>query len=108
MEKFWDNYVGEQFPTYASFNQAIQNCLGDLKRFVYSRKNQWEQNILLTYDRVKKYLALKRKLNSLKVHSPDDEIVLDAHDFNLRKDFLLDFITFDGDFYNIVYQIQKF
>ena len=108
LEKFWDNYVGEQFPTCASFNQAIQNCLGDLKRFVYSRKNQWEQNILLTYDRVKKYLALKRKLNSLKVHSPDDEIVLDAHDFNLRKDFLLDFITFDGDCYNGVSQIQKF
>ena len=108
LEKFWDNYVGEQFPTYTSFNQAIQNCLGDLKRFVYSRKNQWEQNILLTYDRVKKYLALKRKLNSLKVHSPDDEIVLDAHDFNLRKDFLLDFITFDGDCYNGVSQIQKF
>ena len=108
LEKFWDNYVGEQFPTYTSFNQAIQSCLGDLKRFVYSRKNQWEQNILLTYDRVKKYLALKRKLNSLKVHSPDDEIVLDAHDFNLRKDFLLDFITFDGDCYNGVSQIQKF
>ena len=108
LEKFWDSYVREQFSTYASFNQSIQNCLGDLKRSVYSRKNKWEQNILLTEGRVKKYLVLKRKLNSLKVHSPDDEIVLDAHDFNLRKDFLLDFITFDGDCHNGVSQIQDF
>lgn len=62
----------------------------------------------LTDSRVEKYVALKRKLNSLKVHYPDDEIVLDAHDFNLRKDFLLDFITFDGDCYNGVSQIQEF
>ncbi|WP_458404251.1 hypothetical protein [Methanobrevibacter sp.] len=108
LEKFWDVYVKEQFPTYASFNQAIQNCLGDLKIFIYSRKNQWQQNVVLTDDRVKKYLDLKRKLNSLKVHSPDDDIVLDAHDFNLRKDFLLDFITFDGDCHNGVSQIQDF
>lgn len=108
LEKFWDVYVKEQFPTYASFNQAIQNCLGDLKIFIYSRKNQWQQNVVLTDDRVKKYLDLKRKLNSLKVHSPDDDIVLDAHDFNLRKDFLLDFITFDRDCHNGVSQIQDF
>lgn len=106
--KFWDGYVKEQFPTYASFSQAIQNCLNDLKRLVYSRKSQWEQNVNLTEDRVKKYLSLKRKLNSLKVHFPDDEIVLDAHDFNLKKDFLLDFITFDGDCYDGVSQIQDF
>lgn len=108
LEKFWDSYVKEQFPTYASFNQAVQNCLGDLKRLIYSRKNQWEQNTALTDGRIKKYLDLKRKLNKLNVHCPDDEIVLDAHDFNLRKDFLLDFITFDEDCHNGVSQIQEF
>ena len=108
LEKFWDSYVKERFPTYVSFNQAVQNCLSDLKRLTYLRKNQWEQNVTLTDSRVEKYVALKRKLNSLKVHYPDDEIVLDAHDFNLRKDFLLDFITFDGDCYNGVSQIQEF
>ena len=108
LEKFWDSYVKERFPTYASLNQAVQNCLNDLKRLVYFRKNQWEQNVALTDSRVEKYVALKRKLNNLKVHYPDDEIVLDAHDFNLRNDFLLDFITFDGDCYNCVSQIQEF
>lgn len=108
LRKFWDSYVEDQFPNYNSFNQAIQNCLGDLKRFVYLRKNQWEQNTELTDDRVKKYSFLKNKLNSFNVHHPDDDIVLDAHDFNLRKDFLLDFITFDGDCYDGVSQIQEF
>lgn len=108
LRKFWDTYVNERFPTYNSFIQAIQICLNDLRNLVYSRKSQWEQNIVLTDARVKKYINLKKKLNSLKVHHPDDDIALDAHDFNLRNDFPLDFITFDGDFYEGVSQIQDF
>ncbi len=105
---FWDTYINERFPTYNSFNQAIQTCLDDLKNLVYSRKNQWENNILLTSKRVDKYLYLKKKLVSLNVHPPDDEIALDAHDFNLRNDILLDFITFDGDCYEGVSKIKEF
>ena len=108
LRKFWDTYVNERFPTYNSFIQAIQICLNDLRNLVYSKKSQWEQNIVLTDARVKKYINLKKKLNSLKVHHPDDDIALDAHDFNLRNDFPLDFITFDGDFYEGVSQIQDF
>ena len=63
---------------------------------------------MLTDARVKKYLNLKNKLNSLNVHSPDDDIVLDAHDFNLKRDFPLDFITFDVDFYEWVSKIKEF
>lgn len=108
LQKFWDKYVNERFPTYNSFIQAVQNCLNDLRNLVYSRKSQWEQDLLLTCARVEKYSNLKKKLNSLKVHSPDDDIVLDAHDFNLKKDFPLDFITFDGDFYEGVSKIKNF
>ena len=72
LQKFWDNYVNERVPTYNSFIQAVQICLNDLKNLVYSRKSQWEQNTLLTDARVKKYINLKKKLNSLKVHPPDD------------------------------------
>jgi hypothetical protein len=108
LQKFWDKYVNERFPTYNSFIQSIQNCLNDLKNLVYSRKSQWEQDILLTDARVEKYINLKKKLNSLKVHHPDDDIALDAHDFNLKKDFPLDFITFDGDFYEAVSKIKEF
>ena len=100
--------IDERFPTYNSFIQNIQICLNDLRKLVYSRKSQWEQNTLLTDDRVKKYINLKNKLNSLKVHSPDDDIVLDAHDFNLKKEFLLDFITFDENFYDGVSKIKEF
>ena len=99
LKKFWDSYVNQRFPSYNSFIKAIKNCLSDLKNLVYSRKRQWEQNIQLTDTRVKKYINLKNKLNFLKVHHPDDDIVLDAHDFNLKKDFLFDFIPFDEDFF---------
>ena len=108
LQKFWDNYVNEKFPTYNSFIQAIQNCLNDLRNLVYSRKSQWEQDTLLTDVRIKKYINLKNKLNSLKVHAPDDDIVLDAHDFNLKKGFPLDFITFDEDFHEGVSKIKEF
>lgn len=108
LERFWDTYVKESFPTYDSFAQAIENCLNDLKNLAYSRKEEWEANTLLTYDRVDEYLELKSKLNSLKVHPPDDEIVLDAYDFNFRTDFPLDFITFDDDCYEGASQIEEF
>lgn len=35
LRKFWDQYVTEQFPTYNSFQQSIQNCLNDLRNLVY-------------------------------------------------------------------------
>lgn len=108
LQKFWDKYVNERLPTYNSFIQSIQNCLNDLKNLVYSRKSQWEQDILLTSNRVEIYINLKNKLNSMKVHHPDDDIVLDAHDFNLKRDFPLDFITFDVDFYEGVSKIKEF
>lgn len=108
LKKFRDSYVNQRFPSYNSFIKAIKNCLSDLKNLVYSRKRQWEQNIQLTDTRVKKYINLKNKLNFLKVHHPDDDIILDAHDFNLKKDFLFDFITFDEDFYNAISKIKEF
>ncbi|WP_405289734.1 hypothetical protein [Methanobrevibacter sp.] len=108
LRKFWDNYVNERFPSYNSFIQAVQICLNDLRNLVYSRKSQWEQNTVLTDERVKKYINLKKKLNSLKVHPPDDDIALDAHDFNLKKDFPLDFITFDEGCFEGVSKIKEF
>ncbi|WP_323736510.1 hypothetical protein PXD04_00630 [Methanosphaera sp. ISO3-F5] len=108
LDKFWYNYVNERFPTYTSFVQAINNCLKDLKHLLYCRKEEWEKNTFLTEKRTEKYLDLKNKLKSLNVHSPDDEIVLDAHDFNLRNNIHLDFITFDKDCYEGVSKIKEF
>lgn len=108
LKKFWDKYVNERFPGYNSFIHAIHNCLIDLKNLVYNRKNKWETNTLLTAKRTDKYIYLKKKLASFNVHSPDDDIVLDAHDFNLRNNILLDFITFDQDCYNGTSKIKEF
>jgi len=108
LNNFWYIYVDESFPTYDSFVQAINDCLRDLKRLIYSRKEEWNKNTFLTENRTEKYLDLKNKLKSLNIHSPDDEIILDAHDFNLRNDILLDFITFDKDCYEGVFKIKEF
>ena len=67
-----------------------------------------EKNTFLTENRTEKYLDLKNKLKSLNIHSPDDGIILDAHDFILRNDILLDFITFDKDCYEGVSKINEF
>ncbi|WP_295031406.1 hypothetical protein [uncultured Methanobrevibacter sp.] len=106
--KFWSNYVDEMFPTYDSFINSVNNCLSDLKISVYSRKNEWESTVLLSELRTEMYIEIKNKLNSFKVHSPDDKIILDAHDHNLRNEFLLDFITFDKDCCDAASRIEDF
>lgn len=106
--KFWDNYVKESFPTYDSFINSITQCLFDLRISTYNRKTEWESVVLLTKMRCKKYIDLKNKLKSFKVHFPDDSIVLDAHDHNLRNDYDLDFITFDSDCCEAVSNIEGF
>ena len=47
-----------------------------------------------------------KKLKEMDVHHPDDEIILDAHDHNLRINDKLDFITFDNGFYNRILKIK--
>lgn len=108
LNKFWDDYVNELFPTYDSFKDSIRKCLFDLRVSIYRRKTEWESTVLLTELRTEKYLELKNKLKSFNVHSPDDIIVLDAHDHNLKNDCDLDFITFDKKCCNTVSQIEDF
>ncbi|MCR5027226.1 MAG: hypothetical protein K6A34_07285 [Methanobrevibacter sp.] len=108
LNKFWDNYVGDRFPTYESFINSITQCLFDLRVSIYRRRTEWESVVLLTEERTKKYYDLKNKLNSIGVHSPDDIIVLDAHDHNLRNDYDLDFITFDSDCCEAASNIEGF
>ncbi len=54
------------------------------------------------------YPEIKNKLNLFKVHSPDDKIILDAHDHNLRNEYLLDFITFDRHCCDVASRIEDF
>ena len=108
LKPFWEEYVGEYLPNYLSFKSAIEECKRDLRIKIYSKKEKWESKILLTVERVEKYEGLKSKLDSLGVHFPDDEIVLDAHDYNLRVEDKINFITFDRGFYDAVHQIEDF
>ena len=94
---FWDKYVNERFPNANSFKIAIDKCLKDLKILTYSRKTYLENFLKITEKRTKKYSNLKNKLKENSLHYPDYEIILDAHDHNLKNSYDLDFITFDKD-----------
>lgn len=108
LNTFWYGYVVDSFPIYESFMRAIDACLNDLRILSYGNKKEWEECLSLTGDRVDDYLDLRKKLKLLNVHSPDDDIVLDAHDYNLGVDDPINFITFDGKFYRAVCQVDKF
>ena len=99
------------------FNDLRKHVMGKYSdgkkrdQILSSSKKFWDTYVnerFPTNKRVDKYLYLKKKLASLNVHHPDDDIALDAHDFNLRNDFLLDFITFDEDCRVGVSKIKEF
>lgn len=92
---FWDRYVDESFPSVYSLENAINLCLRDLKIMVYTRKAELENDLKLTCQRHEKYSNLNNKLRRNGVHPPDNEIILDAHDYNLKISDDLDFVTFD-------------
>ena len=95
LSKFWDNYVNEQWPNLDIIISSINNCLFDLNISIRNRRKEWENKVKLTYDRTESYDSLYSQLKNHNVHFPDNKIVLDAHDYNLRTPFELDFITFD-------------
>ena len=82
--------------------------MDDLDICSFLRKSKIEKQIKITEKRIKPYNRINRKLNRIGVHFPDDEIVLDAHDYNLKNNDKLDFITFDSNFYNGINQIKEF
>ena len=95
LSNFWENYVKESYPTLENMDSSINDCLNDLNNSIRNRRKNWENKVKLTPKRTESYDSLNSKLNKLNVHYPDDKIVLDAHDYNLRTNFGLDFITFD-------------
>ena len=101
---FWDKYVNETFPSFENFKTAITLCLQDLKFQSFKRKKYWKKNVIYTEKRIEKYDHLRLILQNLGVHHPDDEIILDAHDYNLKTSFNLDFVTFDKKCYNYLHK----
>lgn len=100
LSSFWDRYVGESFPSLHCLKQAIISCLMDLMDVSYTQRTDLENRVLLSEKRSEEYCNLKRKLIANGVHTEDAEIILDAHDHNLKTEYDLDFVTFDEDCYN--------
>ena len=97
---FFFIYVDETFPSADLLENAINLCLRDLRIMVYTKKAELENNLKLTSKRHDTYSNLKNKLRKNGVHYPDNEIILDAHDYNLKTSYDLDFVTFDKKCYN--------
>lgn len=95
LSSFWHRYVNEKFPSVNCLENAINLCLRDLRIRSYRRKIDLENIFQLTNKRYDKYSNLNNKLRRNGVHPPDNEIILDAHDYNLKTSFDLDFVTFD-------------
>lgn len=92
IEKIWEsegfNYDENIDLILKSLNQIIMDFNSD----VYLRKNQFQSNMIL-HHRQKNYPKLKDKLKK-KIHHPDYDIVLDAHDLcSIHSN--LEFITSD-------------
>lgn len=83
---------------------SLNNITMDFNKDVYSRKNDFSSKVQL-HKRTKQYSKIKRELKE-KIHYPDFEIFLDAHDLCLIHSDL-EFITSDYKTENIEYVKSK-
>ena len=109
LHRFWDIYVNNKYPTKNDFLEAIQYYLIDLEHENLEKKKKRISKVKLTPERKEKYENIYNQLlKKHAVHKTDAIIALDAHDFNLISKDKINFITFDGDFYNAICQIEEF
>jgi hypothetical protein len=79
----------------------IENIISEFRYDINSKKNSCKQYLTI-HIRNEKYTELKNKLE-LKIHFPDSEIFLDAHDLCILKEPDLEVITSDAKPENIDY-----
>ena len=80
-------------------SNAITKCLGQLYNENYNRRSLWQNKVTLSRKREEKYEYINIKLLENALHEPDNQIILDAHDYNLNTDEPVDFVTFDKSCY---------
>lgn len=104
IESIWEtegfNYEENSDNILFSLNRTIM----DFNHDIYYRKKKFSSNVQL-HSRIKKYSKIKKELKE-KIHYPDYEIFLDAHDLcSIHKD--LEFVTSDYNTENIEYVKSK-
>lgn len=91
-----------------NMKEGLNLFINDLNSSIYSKIKECETLLVCTPPRKKFYKKLFKLLLEEGIHRSDACIVLDAHDYNLKSDEKIDFITFDKDFFNGVCNIKEF
>lgn len=78
----------------------------NFERFLFDRKNKFELKVILCLERVENYSEIFGELKNLGIHDEDNVIILDAHDLACRSSLCLNFVTSDGDVYDLPPQVS--
>ncbi|MDO5848110.1 MAG: hypothetical protein Q4P18_01095 [Methanobrevibacter sp.] len=105
---FWQIYIEERFPQIEMVKRSVEDLLIELNIIPYKNRKKLIEIIKTTPKRIESYENLLNKINELGVHYPDNEILLDAYDFNMNYCKALDFITFDLKCYEAASEIREF
>lgn len=109
LDSFWNNYLEfNGYITLAEISNSLDICRRDLKENTFFRDSKLKDMMTLINNNNDNYEEIDKKVKSLKIHSSDRKIVLDAHDFNLKNNNPLDFITFDERLFNGIKRVQNF
>ena len=73
----------------------IRKFLRIFERQLINRLNTFIREVIECEKRDKEYNDLNKKLLNARIHYPDSEIILDAHDLSLKDNLILKFISAD-------------
>ncbi|RAP51855.1 MAG: hypothetical protein BZ137_09575 [Methanosphaera sp. rholeuAM130] len=104
---FWQKYSFGDLVLKNDLLNAINSYLHDFNIESFNRRHNWLNNVNLSKKRVDGYENINHKLLALGVHEPDNQIILDAHDYNMDLKKTVDFITFDRLCYESVLSVNE-
>lgn len=84
----------------------IKKFARNFENYLFIRKNNFEQKVMLCPVRKKSYSEIYEELKNLKIHKEDNNIILDAHDLACNESLTLNFVTSDNDVYKLPQQVS--
>ncbi|RAP54706.1 MAG: hypothetical protein BZ137_00715 [Methanosphaera sp. rholeuAM130] len=107
INNFWQKYSLGDLVLKTELLNAIHSYLNDFNIESYNRRNTWLNKVNLSKKRADNYESINQELLALGVHEPDNQVILDAHDYNLNMEKAVDFITFDKLCYRSVLSVTE-
>lgn len=103
LETLWNisNKNKEEYINVKNLVREIKTFARNFEKFLFVRKNNFEQKVVMCLDRKEEYPIIHDELTKLGIHDEDNAIILDAHDLACRNDLTLNFVTSDNDVYGL-------